>query len=156
MIVEVKRLVKTFEQRGTFPWSPVKEVQAVRGVDVQVDSGEIVALVGQSGSGKTTISRMILGLEEPTSGEIWLNGQRWDGLSERERRPLRKQFQYVPQDSMSALNPQQTALEHITETFKVLGETSSGDSKSKAVELLTSLGLAERLDALPREMSGGE
>ncbi len=156
MIVDVKNLVKTFEQRGTFPWSPVREVRAVQGVNVQVAPGEIIALVGQSGSGKTTVSRMILGLEEPTSGEIWLDGQRWDGLSERERRPLRAKFQYVPQDSMSALNPQQTALEHITETFLVLGGKSKGEAQSSARELLSSLGLEERLHALPREMSGGE
>ena len=156
MIVSVKELVKTFEQSGTFPWSPVRYVHAVRGVDIQVAPGEIVALVGQSGSGKTTVSRMILGLEEPTSGEIWLDGGRWDGLSERERRPLRSKFQYVPQDSMSSLNPQQTALEHITETYKVLGGKSSGEAKMEAEKLLGSLGLKERLHALPREMSGGE
>ncbi len=156
MIVEVKQLVKTFEQRGTFPWSPVRQVKAVQGVDLQVGPGEIIALVGQSGSGKTTVSRMILGLEEPTSGEIWLDGQRWDGLSESQRRPLRAKFQYVPQDSMSALNPQQTALEHIAETFQVLAGRSATDAKVEARKLLTSLGLSERLHALPREMSGGE
>lgn len=156
MIVAVKNLVKTFEQRGTFPWSPVREVNAVQGVNIEVAPGEIIALVGQSGSGKTTVSRMILGLEEPTSGEIWLDGSRWDGLTERERRPLRAKFQYVPQDSMSALNPQQTALEHITETFQVLGGKSSADAKVEAEKLLGSLGLEERLQALPREMSGGE
>ena len=156
MIVTVKDLVKTFEQRGTFPWSPIREVHAVQGVNIHVAPGEIVALVGQSGSGKTTVSRMILGLEEPSSGEIWLDGSRWDGLSERERRPLRSKFQYVPQDSMSALNPQQTALEHITETFQVLGGKTSGEAKIEAEKLLGSLGLEERLHALPREMSGGE
>jgi len=156
VIVSVKKLVKTFEQRGTFPWSPVRNVHAVQGVDIQVAPGEIIALVGQSGSGKTTVSRMILGLEEPTSGEIWLDGTRWDGLSERDRRPLRSKFQYVPQDSMSALNPQQTALEHITETYQVLGGKSSAESKTSAETLLSSLGLSERLHALPREMSGGE
>ena len=57
MIVSVKDLVKTFEQSGTFPWSPVREVHAVKGVDIHVAPGEIVALVGQSGSGKTTVSR---------------------------------------------------------------------------------------------------
>jgi len=70
MIVAVKNLVKTFEQRGTFPWSPVREVNAVQGVNIEVAPGEIIALVGQSGSGKTTVSRMILGLEEPTSANV--------------------------------------------------------------------------------------
>ena len=76
---------------------------------------------------------MILGLEEATAGEIWLDGTRWDGLSETERRPLRSKFQYVPQDSMSALNPQQTALEHITETYSVLAGISGKDAVKRRV-----------------------
>ena len=131
-------------------------MHAVQGVNLQVMPGEVIALVGQSGSGKTTLSRMILGLEEPTAGEIFLNGLRWDGISEKERRQHRAQFQYVPQDAMGALNPQQTALEHISETYRVLGGRSRQDAVESAAELLTSLGLGERLHALPRSMSGGE
>ena len=156
MIVDVKNLSKTFIQSGTFPWSPKRETKAVQEVNIQVGEGEIIAFVGQSGSGKTTLSRLILGLETPTSGEIWLNGERWDGLKERERRPLRRKYQYVPQDSMAALNPQQTALEHITETYNVLGGKSPKEASEEARKLLASLGLEERYHALPREMSGGE
>ena len=156
MIVDVKSVQKIFIQSGTWPWSPKREIPAVQGVDIHVKAGEIVAFVGQSGSGKTTLSRMILGLEEPTSGEIYLDGLRWDGLSESQRRLHRSKFQYVPQDSMAALNPQQTALEHITETCQVLGKLPKTEAKDQAIQLLQSLGLAERLHALPREMSGGE
>jgi peptide/nickel transport system ATP-binding protein len=156
MIVDVKNLSKTFVQSGTFPWSPKRETKAVREVNIQVAEGEIIAFVGQSGSGKTTLSRLILGLEDPTAGEIWLNGERWDGLKERERRPLRRKYQYVPQDSMAALNPQQTALEHITETYNTLGGKPPKEAVEEARKLLDSLGLGERHHALPREMSGGE
>ena len=156
LVVSVENLHKTFVLPGAWPWSPKQEVMAVQGVNIHVKPGEIIALVGQSGSGKTTVSRMILGLEDVTSGSITLDGIRWDGLSESERRPLRAKFQYVPQDSMSALNPQQTAWEHITETYQVLGSMSHDDALKKAQQLLESLGLGQRLHALPREMSGGE
>ena len=155
-VIEVKNVSKTFLQGGALPWSAKTEVHAVKNVSLTVNQGDVIALVGQSGSGKTTLSRMILGLEEPTSGEIWLNQQRWDGISEGERRKLRPRYQYVPQDAMGALNPQQTALEHITETCHVLGKKSRQEALQSATDLLTSLGLGERLHALPREMSGGE
>ena len=155
-IIEIKNIKKTYTRGGMFPWSPITEVQAVKGVTISVEPGEIIALIGQSGSGKTTLSRIILGLEEPTSGEIWLNQKRWDGLSEVERRKLRHKYQYIPQDAMAALNPQQTALEHIVETYRVLGGESKNDAIAKSTKLLSALGLGERLHALPREMSGGE
>ena len=155
-VVDVQSIKKTFIQSGPWPWSPKSEVHAVHDVSLTVQQGEVIALVGQSGSGKTTLSRIILGLEEPTSGEIHLNGQRWDHIRESNRRTLRPRYQYVPQDAMGALNPQQTALEHITETFRVLAKTPASQAQQKAKELLESLGLGNRLQALPREMSGGE
>ena len=82
---------------------------------------------------------MILGLEEPTAGEIFLNGMRWDGLSESQRRAHRADFQYVPQDAMGALNPQQTALEHISETYRVLGGLSRQEAIDSASTLLNGL-----------------
>ena len=155
-VVNVQSIKKTFIQSGPWPWSPKSEVHAVNGVSLTVRQGEVIALVGQSGSGKTTLSRIILGLEEPTSGEIHLNGKRWDRIGESNRRSLRPRYQYVPQDAMGALNPQQTALEHIKETYRVLTNTSASQAEEKATKLLESLGLGNRLHALPREMSGGE
>lgn len=155
-VVSIKNLSKTFVRSGLWPWSEKQYIPAVQGVSIEVMPGEIVALVGQSGSGKTTVSRIVLGLEEPTSGEIYLDGIRWDGLGEITRREHRVLFQYVPQDAMGALNPQQTALEHITETYHVLGGLNRKDALSAATDLLSELGLGERLDALPRSLSGGE
>ena len=84
-VVSVRGLHKTFVQSGPWPWSSQRAVRAVQGVDFEVQPGEVVALVGQSGSGKTTVSRIVLGLEEPTRGEVWLNGKRWDGVPEARR-----------------------------------------------------------------------
>lgn len=155
-VVDVRDLHKTFVQTGPWPWSPSRDVRAVQGVNLQVAPGEVVALVGQSGSGKTTVSRIVLGLEEPSAGEVWLQGKRWDGLSEAARRPHRVHYQYVPQDAMGALDPQQTALEHVIETLTVLGGCAPKEADDRARGLLDRLGLGRRFAALPREMSGGE
>ncbi|TNE92297.1 MAG: ABC transporter ATP-binding protein [Deltaproteobacteria bacterium] len=155
-IVDFKAVSKTFVLPGAWPWSPKREVHAVRDVSFQVAPGEVLALVGQSGSGKTTVSRCVLGLESITSGEIVLEGQRWDTLSERERRTKRVKYQYVPQDALSALDPQQTSLEHVVESLTVLGGVSREEAHKRGAEMLESLGLGHRLNALPREMSGGE
>ncbi len=155
-VVQVKGVSKTFELRGTFPWSPSRQVHAVVDVSLEVAPGEVLALVGQSGSGKTTLSRCILGLEEVTEGEILLNGQSWSTLPERKRRPLRRGYQYIPQDALSALDPQQTALEHVIESLTVLGGVDRTTALERGTEMLSKLGLGERLGALPREMSGGE
>jgi len=155
-IVEVKGLHKTFVRSGRFPWNPSESVHAVRGVDFVLKPGEVICLVGQSGSGKTTVARMVLGLEAPTKGSIKIEGQRWDSLPESVRRRKRVRYQYIPQDAMSALDPQQTVLEHLVETLCVLGGKGRSEAHSVAMDMLERLGLGARVSALPRQMSGGE
>ncbi|MCO4745593.1 MAG: ABC transporter ATP-binding protein [Proteobacteria bacterium] len=155
-IVEFSSVSKTFVLPGAWPWSAKREVHAVRDVSFEVAPGEVVALVGQSGSGKTTVARCVLGLESISAGEIKLEGSRWDNLSERERRARRLKYQYIPQDALSALDPQQTALEAVVESLTVLAGASREDANKRGAEMLESLGLGHRLGALPREMSGGE
>jgi peptide/nickel transport system ATP-binding protein len=155
-VVRVQGVVKTFRIPGAWPWSPSRTVEAVRGVNLTVSSGEVVALVGQSGSGKTTLSRMVLGLETPTSGSIHIEQHRWDTMAERDRQRLRVSYQYVPQDALSALDPQQTVIEHVVETLTVLGGRTRAQAEAQASAMLARLGLAHRHHALPRELSGGE
>lgn len=155
-VVELRGVSKTFVQSGPFPWSPSRDIPAVRDVSFTINEGEVLALVGQSGSGKTTVSRLVLALESPTAGQIWLDGGRWDNLSEAERRTRRLRYQYIPQDALAALDPQQTVVEHVVETLRVLSGLSGPEARDKAEGMLERLGLAARLDALPRELSGGE
>lgn len=155
-VVTVRAVSRTFRVPGPWPWSAPRVVPALRGVDLEVGAGEVVAIVGRSGSGKTTLARVVLGLEAPDAGEVWLEGRRWDDLPERERRPLRPRYQYVPQDAAAALDPQQTAREHVEETLRVLARRPPARARSEAGELLDRLGLGARADALPRELSGGE
>jgi peptide/nickel transport system ATP-binding protein len=155
-VVRVEGLVKTFRIPGPWPWSPARVVDAVRGVDFHVREGEVVALVGQSGSGKTTLSRIVLGLEAPTAGAVWIESHRWDQLPERERQRHRIAYQYIPQDAMAALDPQQTVIEAIVETLTVLAGRTPAEARGVAASMLARLGLSHRHDALPRELSGGE
>ncbi len=155
-ILEVGSVSKTFSLQGTWPWSARRTVHAVQDVSFTLVPGEVIALIGQSGSGKTTVSRMVLGLEQVSQGKIMLEGRPWHTLAESERRNLRVFYQYVPQDALSALDPQQTALEHVVESLTVLGGRDRAKAEREGVEMLEKLGLAHRLHALPREMSGGE
>ena len=148
--VEVRGLSKVFVLRGAWPWDPNRDVHAIKGVDLQLFPGQVMAVVGQSGSGKTTMARIILGLEELSEGEILLEGRRWDLMEEAERHRHRVFYQYVPQDAMSALDPQQNALEHVAETLRVLGGCSRSEAHEKGIQMLHRLGLSERMQALPR------
>ena len=155
-VMEVRKLCKTYVLGGVWPWSTTRNVEAVVDVSFTVHAGEVLALVGQSGSGKTTVSRMVLGLESPTRGEILLENKPWHTLNEAQRRPLRPKYQYIPQDALSALDPQQTALDHVVESLTVLGACPPADATLRGKAMLEKLGLGARFHALPRQMSGGE
>ena len=130
------------------------KVQAVKDVFMKVVEGEVVMILGPSGSGKTTLLSMIGCILTPTSGEIYIDGQRISGLQEKELPKIRKQkigFVFQSFNLLKSL----TAQENVEAALNLNG-TNGREAKAKAKELLTEVGLSERLDFYPSELSGGE
>ena len=129
-------------------------VHAVRGVDLWVRRGEFVAVMGPSGSGKSTLLHVLGGLEPATSGEIWLDGRRVDGLSQARWAVLRRRhigfvFQFFN------LVSNMTAADNV-ELAALIGGASRREARARREELFADLGLSARADVAPAQLSGGE
>ena len=136
----------------------VGQVRAVDGVDLRIQRGQILALVGESGCGKTTLGRAVLRLVEPTAGEVHFDGRELTGLGRRDMRPMRRRLQFVFQDPASSLNPRLTVATALTEpmTAHGIGE-SLEDRLERAAQTLLEVQLArEHLWRFPHELSGGQ
>lgn len=146
-MIEVKNLVKTFRD------GPL-ETRVLKGIDFIVPNGEFVAIMGRSGAGKSTLLYQISLLDEPTSGEIRINGKETHLMSEHEKMLFRlAEFGYVFQDY--ALLPELTALENVSLPLFMQG-VGRIDADEKARTALERVGLGKRLDNLPSQLSGGE
>ncbi|MEQ1622745.1 MAG: ABC transporter ATP-binding protein [Methylococcales bacterium] len=148
-------------------WFPIKKgvfrhtvdyVRAVDDVSLDIPQGQIVALVGESGCGKTTLGRAVLQLEPPTSGSIQIDGQELIGLSARELRPMRRKMQIAFQDPQSSLNPRLLVETTLTEPMKVHGIGANQEERIElASQLLESVQLnRDFLWRYPHEFSGGQ
>ena len=153
----VRGLVVHFRRRGRFLGGDDGHVGAVNGVSLAIKPHQTLGLVGESGCGKTTLARCILGLLQPTAGEIYLEGQNLLRLSPGEMRQRRRQMQMVFQNPASSLDPRQPVLRLVGEPLRVHGGLRGGALRGQVRELLGQVGLAEGyLQRYPHQLSGGQ
>ena len=160
-LLEVRHLVKHFPVRRSIGDAlrrrPHLAVRAVDGVSFSVARGRTLALVGESGCGKTTTGRCVLFLQEPTAGDIIVNGQRVDPRDEAAMRLRRKQLQIVFQDPNSSLNPRMTVGQTLEEALAFHKMVETGNRNHAVGELLETVGLSSRhAGRYPNELSGGQ
>src|SRR5829696_8871630 len=160
-LLDVQNLVKHFPVHRSMSdaWRrlPHQAVRAVDGVSFSVAKGRTLALVGESGCGKTTTGRCVLFLQEPTSGDIIVNGHRIAPRDETAMRLRRKQLQIVFQDPNSSLNPRMTVGQTLGEALAFHKMVEPSDRGQAVNELLETVGLSGRqLGRYPNELSGGQ
>jgi len=158
-LIEVRDLVKHFPiRKGIVFQRQVGAVQAVDGISFDINEGETLGIVGESGCGKSTTARLITRLLEPTSGSISYEGRDISHLSRQELKPLRRDMQVVFQDPYSSLNPRKTVGTIIGEPFIIHGiEYDTAKRKRRVQDLMEQVGLnPEHYNRLPFEFSGGQ
>ena len=146
-VVKVRNLSKEFGTKNT-------KVHAVKDVSMKVSEGEVLMILGPSGSGKTTLLSMIGCILTPTSGDIYIDGEKISDLPENELPKIRKKkigFVFQSFNLLKSLTVQENV-----EIALNLNGTRGNEAKTKARELLTEVGLGERLSFFPAELSGGE
>ncbi|MBI2358398.1 MAG: dipeptide ABC transporter ATP-binding protein [Deltaproteobacteria bacterium] len=156
-LLEIRNLKKYFPVGGGLLSRRAGEVKAVDGVNLTVEEGETLGLVGESGCGKSTLGRTILRLIEPSAGEIYFRGTNLLSLSQRELRDMRRQMQIIFQDPYASLNPRMRVGEIVGEGLEIHNLARGRKKKDRVMELLRHVGLRqEHYDRYPHEFSGGQ
>jgi oligopeptide/dipeptide ABC transporter ATP-binding protein len=157
LLVEVRGLTKHFPVRQGLFQRHQGVIRALDGVDLAVRRGELFALVGESGCGKTTLGRCLVRLLEPTAGEILFDGEDLLALKGQELRRRRRRFQMIFQDPFGSLNPRMRVRTILREPLEVHRLVPPKAYEGRVLELLDIVGLpAEAADRFPHEFSGGQ
>lgn len=147
-VIEVKGVNRIFPVPGG-------EFQALKNIDAQIPGGSLAILKGRSGSGKTTLMNIIGALDDPTSGEVWIDGQAVKKLSAKERETLRRREMGFVFQAVSLL-PTLNAFQNVEFSMRLAGIKAGRARDKRAEECLKLVGLGNRMGHMPAEMSGGE
>lgn len=149
-------MIQTINLKKYFT-TPKGELHAVDGINISINKGETLGVVGESGCGKSTLGRVILKLLEPTEGEVLFEGNDISKYNKKQMKNMRKEMQIIFQDPFASLNPRMTVSEIIAEPIKVC-KTIKNNSEilEKVFDLMNIVGLAERfVNTYPHELDGG-
>ena len=158
VILSAHELVKHYPIRRGVLRRVVGHVKAVDGVSFELHKGETLGVVGESGCGKSTLGRLLMRLEEPTSGTVQFEGEDWGKATGRTMRKLRRDIQIVFQDPYTSLNPRMTVGDIVGEPFEIHPDVvPKGGRRRRVQELLDLVGLnPEHINRYPHQFSGGQ
>jgi peptide/nickel transport system ATP-binding protein/oligopeptide transport system ATP-binding protein len=158
-LIRAENLGKTFGAISGFSLRPQSSgVRAVDGVSFSIERGETVAVVGESGCGKSTMGRLLLRLIDATEGQVYFEGRDINSLSRKDMRQMRRKAQMVFQDPYGSLSPRRNIADIIAEPLEAFGMVRNrAEKRERVAELLTQVGLpASIMDRHPRQFSGGQ
>ena len=158
-LIEIDGLEVRYESGGGLFGRGSAAVRAVAGVDLSVAEGEVLGLVGESGCGKTTMARALVGLLRPSAGRIRFEGHDVGGLDRERHRAWRRGVQMVFQDPYDSLNPRKTVFATLAQPLRIHGIVPRAERRAEAARLLDRVGLSPGtayLDRYPHQFSGGQ
>jgi len=158
-IIELEHIVKRYASRGSFFGARGKEIIALNKISIKILKGEIFGLVGESGSGKTTAGRLIVRLEKPEEGRIYLNGSEMAGLRGNALKDFHRKVQMIFQDPYQSLNPQLSVFDTISEPLVIHKIGNANDREDAVWQIMKSVGLSppdDFVNRYPHQLSGGQ